>query len=119
MDGLVSFILAGLALAGSPGPATLSLAATGAAFGARRGIGYMAGINIGMVAVMTLTASGVIGLVLGIPGAVPIVVAISACYFLYLALRIATAPPIAADAHEGTQPTFSAGLLLSLINPKG
>ena len=41
--GLLGFVLAGFALAGSPGPATLSLAATGAAFGARRGLGYMTG----------------------------------------------------------------------------
>src|SRR5438270_3362303 len=46
---MLSFVLAGLALAGSPGPATLSLAATGAAFGARRGLGYMIGIIAGMV----------------------------------------------------------------------
>ena len=59
MEGLLSFILAGLALAGSPGPATLSLAATGAAFGTRRGLGYMTGINLGMVGVMAITASGV------------------------------------------------------------
>lgn len=36
MQGVVEFALAGFALAGSPGPAMLSLAATGAAFGARR-----------------------------------------------------------------------------------
>ena len=60
MDGLLGFAVAGFALAGSPGPNTLSLAATGAAFGARRGVGYMAGFNIGMVAVMVITASGVV-----------------------------------------------------------
>ena len=38
MEGLLSFIVVGFALAGSPGPNTLSLAATGAAFGARRGL---------------------------------------------------------------------------------
>src|SRR6058998_2600325 len=52
MDGLLGFILAGFALAGSPGPATLSLAAAGAAFGARRSLGYMAGQIAGLVAVM-------------------------------------------------------------------
>lgn len=36
MEGLLAFVLAGVALTGSPGPATLSLAATGAAFGALR-----------------------------------------------------------------------------------
>jgi threonine/homoserine/homoserine lactone efflux protein len=38
-DALIALILAGLVLAGSPGPNTMSLAAAGAAFGARRSIG--------------------------------------------------------------------------------
>ena len=38
MEGLTGFILAALALCGSPGPATVSLAATGAAFGPRRSL---------------------------------------------------------------------------------
>jgi threonine/homoserine/homoserine lactone efflux protein len=36
-DELLGFVLAGLALTGSPGPANLGLAAAGAAFGVRRG----------------------------------------------------------------------------------
>ena len=58
MEGLTGFILAALALCGSPGPATVSLAATGAAFGPRRSLAYMAGIDAGMVVVMSVTAAG-------------------------------------------------------------
>jgi threonine/homoserine/homoserine lactone efflux protein len=119
MDGLLSFVLAGLALAGSPGPATLSLAAAGAAFGARRVFGYMAGIVIGMVAVMAVVATGAIGIVLAIPGATPVVIAAAAAYFAWLAVRIATAPPLAEDAARGRRPSFAGGLFLSLVNPKG
>lgn len=119
MEGWFGFTLAGLALAGSPGPATLSLAATGAAFGSRRGFGYMAGIVIGMVGVIAIVASGLAGLVLALPGAGPLVIALSAAYFLYLAYRIATAPPLAGKAEQGAAPNFFAGFLLSLINPKG
>lgn len=119
MQDLVGFILAGLALAGSPGPATLSLAATGAAFGPRRSLGYMAGIDLGMVAVMAITASGVVGTLLAVPGATPAVTAAAAAYFVYLAWRIATAPPLTDAAPERRQPSFLAGMLLSLVNPKG
>lgn len=119
MEGLLGFILAGLALAGSPGPATLSLAATGAAFGARRGLGYMTGINLGMVAVMGITATGMVGVLLALPGATPIVLALSAGYFAYLAFRIATAPPLAEGGRQRRQPSFAGGIFLSLINPKG
>jgi threonine/homoserine/homoserine lactone efflux protein len=119
VEGLPAFLLAAIALAGSPGPATLSLTATGAAFGARRGAAYLAGIVIGMVAVMAVVASGLVGLLLAVPGATPVVTVLAAAYFLYLAWRIATAPPLAADTALRRTPTFAGGLLLSLINPKG
>jgi threonine/homoserine/homoserine lactone efflux protein len=119
MDGLVGFLLAGVALAGSPGPATLSLAAAGAAFGARRSLGYMVGQITGLVMVMGITATGMVGLLLAVPGVTPVVLAASAAYFAYLALRIAMAPPLTDNALEHRRPTFPAGLLLSLVNPKG
>ena len=118
MEGLLGFIVAGFALAGSPGPGTLSLAATGAAFGPRRGVAYMTGIAAGMVVVMSLTAAGVTGLVLAIPGAAPVVAVLAALYFIHLAWRIASAPPLQ-DTAQGSEPSFMAGVLLSLINPKG
>ena len=119
MEGLPGFLLAAVALAGSPGPATLSLTATGAAFGARRGIAYLAGIVVGMAVVMAIVASGLVGLLLAVPGATPIVTVLAAAYFLYLAWRIATAPPLAEDTAQRRAPTFVGGLLLSLVNPKG
>lgn len=119
MEELPGFVLAGLALAGSPGPAVLSLAATGAAFGARSSLAYLAGIVLGMVGVMAITASGVISLLLAIPGATPVVAILAAAYFAYLAWRIATAPPLTEASSTRRQPSFLAGLLLSLVNPKG
>src|SRR5262245_8230325 len=119
MDSLAGFLLAALALAGSPGPATLSLTATGAAFGARRGSAYLVGIVVGMVLVMAIVASGVVGLLLAMPGATPVVTVVAAAYFLYLAWRIATAPPLGEEAGKRRVPTFAGGLLLSLVNPKG
>ena len=119
MEGLPGFLLASIALAGSPGPATLSLAAAGAAFGAKRVVGYLAGIVVGMIGVMVITASGVVGLLLALPGATPIVTVIAAGYFLWLAWRIATAPPLTESSTERQAPRFAGGLGLSLINPKG
>jgi threonine/homoserine/homoserine lactone efflux protein len=119
VEGLLGFVLAGFALAGSPGPATLSLAATGAAFGARRGLGYLTGIVIGMVGVMAITASGVAGLLLAVPGATPLVSTLAALYFGYLAVHIATAPPLEQTTRQRRQPSFGGGVFLSLANPKG
>lgn len=119
MEELPGFVLAGLALAGSPGPAVLSLAAAGAAFGARRCLPYLAGIVLGMVGAMAITVSGVVGMLLAIPGAKPVVAILAAIYFVYLAWRIATAPPLTDASGDGRQPSFAAGLLLSLVNPEG
>jgi len=118
MDGLSGFVLAALALAGSPGPATLSLTATGAAFGAGRGIAYLA-VVVGMVAVMAAVAAGLVGLLMAVPGMTPVVTVLAAAYFLYLAWRIAMAPPLTDDHSQRRAPTFVAGLALSLVNPKG
>ncbi len=119
MEGLPGFLLAAIALAGSPGPATLSLAAAGAAFGARRVAGYFAGILVGMVAVMAIVAAGLVGMLLAVPDVTPVVVAVAAAYFIWLAWRIASAPPLAEEAGQRKPPGFAGGLGLSLINPKG
>jgi len=119
MEGLPGFLLAGVALAGRPGPNTLSLAAAAAAFGVRKAIGYLIGLGVGMIAVMAITASGLVGLLLAVPGATPVVTIAAALYFAWLAWRIATAPPLTEQAGEGRPPSFLGGFMLSLINPKG
>jgi threonine/homoserine/homoserine lactone efflux protein len=118
MDGWFGFVVAGFALAGSPGPNTLSIAAAAAAFGAGRSVGYLTGIVAGMIVVMAVTASGVTGILLALPGAAPVVASLAAAYIVYLAYRIATAPPLAEDAHESRRPSFMGGAFLSLVNPK-
>ena len=116
---MLGFVLAGFALAGSPGPATLSLAGVGATFGPRRGLSYMTGIAVGMIVVMGIIATGMAGVLLALPGATPVVTIMAAAYFLYLAVRIATAPPLSERTHRHRQPSFAGGVFLSLVNPKG
>jgi len=115
---MLGFLLAGFALAGSPGPNTLSLVATGAAFGARRGLAYLLGLTIGMVVVMGITATGVIGIILALPGAMPAVAIVAGIYFVYLAFRIATAPPLGEVDQARGEPSLVAGIVQSLVNPK-
>ena len=119
VEGLLGFVLAGLALAGSPGPANLSLAAAGAAFGARRALAYMAGIVAGMVAVMAICATGLTAVLLALPGTAQAVGVLAAGYFAYLAFRIATAPPLAEAGPPRRPPSLAGGAFLSLVNPKG
>lgn len=124
---LLAFVLASAALTGSPGPAVLSVAAAGAAFGLRRSLGYMAGLAAGMVLVITAVASGVTGLLLAVEGAAPVAALLAAAYIVYLAWRIATAPPPQAaaplatdpgEAADARAPSFGGGVFLQLVNPK-
>lgn len=118
MENLIGFLAAAFALAGSPGPNTLSLAAVGAAFGHRRGLGYMMGLNLGMVAVIALVGSGIASLLFIIPGAAPVITLLAAAYFIYLAYRIATAPPLTDNHSDSEPPSWIAAVFVSLANPK-
>ena len=71
MENLPSFMLAGIALTGSPGPNTLGLAAASAAYGLRGSLRLMAGSVVGVFVVMAATATGLTGLVLAQPGVAP------------------------------------------------
>ena len=114
-----SLLVTSLAIMGSPGPATLSLAAAGSAFGLRRSLGYLTGIIAGTITVLIAVAAGIIAALMALPALRPIVIAISAAYVLWLAYHIATAPPLTAQAAGGNAPSFAAGMLLGLANPKG
>lgn len=110
--------LAALPLMGSPGPATLSTAAVGAAYGARAGLPYLAGIIAGTTGVLLLIASGVTGIVLALPALVWVITLLAAAYILYLAYRIATAPVVSADLSATAKPSLPGGFLLAIANPK-
>lgn len=115
---LVLLWLAALPLMGSPGPATLSTAAVGASFGWRRGLPYLAGIVAGTATVLCLIASGVTAVVLTVPALKTAITLLAAAYILYLAWRIATAPPLTAQAATAKAPAFPGGYLLAVANPK-
>lgn len=117
-EGLTGFVLAGLALTGSPGPANLGMAAAGAAFGVRRSLVLSAGIIVGVVAVMLMTATGVTALILAQPALGPAIQILAAAYMLWLAWKIATAPPLSAGTQSDRPPSFAAGLFLGAGNPK-
>ncbi|WP_108651025.1 LysE family translocator [Dongshaea marina] len=118
MDSVLSFTLVGCALLASPGPATLSMGATGAAFGLRRGLGYLTGLVAGLLGVMLITASGLSSLLLALPGVAPVIGGLSLLYMLFLAYRIASAPPLSLSSDESHPPRLMSGIFLSLTNPK-
>ncbi|MGE0094039.1 MAG: LysE family translocator [Alphaproteobacteria bacterium] len=117
-DEVLGFALAAVALTGSPGPANMALAATGAAYGVRGGVVLSAGIIAGVWAVMLLTATGLAAFLLGEPALGPILKGAAALYMLYLAWRIASAPPLSAGEAKRAPPSFGVGVVLGVGNPK-
>jgi threonine/homoserine/homoserine lactone efflux protein len=115
---LVSLILASLVVMGSPGPSTMSVTAVGAAFGFRRSLAYLAGIILGTTAVLVAVAAGVVAMVMALPRLAPVLIAASAAYIIYLAFRIATAPPLSRQGQAASAPSFAGGFLLGVANPK-
>ncbi len=118
MDVYSGFLATAFALAGSPGPNTLSLAAVGAAYGYRRGLTFMVGLNVGMALVIAIVGSGVGATLFVIPGAAQIIAIIAALYFIYLAYKIATAPPLSAEMSAQPAPGWIPAVFVSLANPK-
>ncbi|WP_281018425.1 MULTISPECIES: LysE family transporter [unclassified Minwuia] len=117
-ENLLVLYLAAIPLMGSPGPATLTVAATAAAFGSRPALPYLCGIILGTVGVLLLVATGVTGAILAVPALGSVIAIVAACYILYLAWRIATAPPLGQGMDAGKRPSLTAGFLLAIANPK-
>jgi hypothetical protein len=67
LSGFLSLLASAAALMASPGPATLSVAATAAAYGLRQSVPYVMGINLGTILVL-LAIVHVWGIWWGLPG---------------------------------------------------
>ncbi len=114
---IMELMVASLIIMGSPGPSTISVTAMGAAFGFRATLPYALGLVLGTIAVLGLVAAGLFALILAIPHGAQIFGVVSTVYLFYLAFQIATAPPLQ-NAEGAASPSFVAGLLLAIANPK-
>lgn len=118
-EALVALIVASSLLLGSPGPATLSLAAVGGSWGVSRGLPYLVGLLLGLLCAMAGAVFGVAAVFVQWPQLRWLVQLLGAAYLVYIAVRIATAPVLAAGASEQHRiPSLHDGLVLNLLNPK-
>jgi threonine/homoserine/homoserine lactone efflux protein len=119
LEAVVSLVAATVLLLGSPGPATLALAATGAVFGFRGGVPFLVGILSGLAVAIVLGSAGIAALFEALPASRIFVQVCGGLYICYIALKIATAP--VAETREstgGSAPLFRDGLILNVLNPK-
>ena len=115
---LLMLVLTALAVMGSPGPATISVMAVGAAFGLRRSYSYACGLILGTSAVLVVVAVGIVSMLMSLPQLAPLLLTASAVYILYLAFRIATMAPLSTQRDAVNAPSFAGGFLLGIANPK-
>ncbi len=112
-----SFLITACALLASPGPATMALAASGAAFGLKRSLKFFAGIITGLTIAIISVASGVLLLIQKIPFIATGLGLISAAYIVLLAWAIARTPPIS-SATTVSAPQWNAGFIIGVTNVK-
>ncbi|GGD08954.1 hypothetical protein GCM10011342_17250 [Aquisalinus flavus] len=121
MEEFVILFMAAFAMLGSPGPAPIALAASGAAWGYRATLPFYAGIMAGLFAAMLLSAFGFAALIAAVPAAAVLLLALSLCYVLYIAWGIASAPPIERSQLQAAgkrRPRPVDGFIINIVNPK-
>jgi threonine/homoserine/homoserine lactone efflux protein len=117
------FALACVALAATPGPDMLLIAARSASHGRAAGFATLAGIQIGTYGHALATALGLAQLFAVYPLAYDIVRYAGAAYLAFLAVRILTAPQASATSPTAAPsaaiaPMFRQGLWNNVLNPK-
>ncbi|TIX52396.1 MAG: LysE family translocator, partial [Mesorhizobium sp.] len=80
-------------------------------FGLRGSLRYASGIILGTVAVLLVVTTGITAMLSSVPKLTPLLAVASATYILYLAFKIATAPPLAARTGGAARPTFLGGFV--------
>jgi threonine/homoserine/homoserine lactone efflux protein len=114
---LITLITTTALLLGSPGPAPLALAATGATFGFKKGTPFLFGILTGLSVAIIGATAGLAALFLTFPSLKVVCQIIGAIYIGFIAFKIATAP-IVASTEAQSAPRFRDGFILNLLNPK-
>jgi threonine/homoserine/homoserine lactone efflux protein len=115
---LIKLLLDAALVMGTPGPSTIAVMASGAAFGISRSLPFMLGAIAGTTVVLAGVAAGVTTLLLSFPATAAVLTVGGLVYVLYLAWRIATAPPLSRQADLAAAPTLTGGFVLAVGNPK-
>ena len=102
---------------GTPGPANMALMATGARFGFRAALPFVAGVALGKQLIIWPMGFGLMELAQAYPGVFAALKWASAAYILWLAWRVANLR-LGQQTGDTRAPGFAAGLIVHPLNPK-
>lgn len=111
-----SFTIFAASQVGTPGPANMALMATGARFGFRAALPFVAGVALGKQLIIWPVGFGLMELAGQAPWVFETLKWVSAAYIMWLAWRVANMR-LAVDAAD-VAPGFFAGLIIHPLNPK-
>ncbi len=114
---IAGFLVFATAQVATPGPANMVLLATGARFGLRAALPFVAGVVLGKQAIIWPVGFGLIGLAAQVPWLFGLLKWAAVAYILWLAWRIAL---MRLNPGQGSAraPGFAAGLAVHPVNPK-
>ncbi len=102
---------------GTPGPANMALMATGARYGFRAALPFVAGVALGKQLIIWPIGFGLMQLAEAAPGVFTALKYISAAYIIWLAWKVANLRLGQGRANDKA-PGFAAGLIVHPLNPK-
>ena len=114
---VTSFAVFAASQVGTPGPANMALLATGARFGFRAALPFVAGVALGKQLVIWPVGFGLMQLAEQAPGVFTALKWISAAYICWLAWKVANLR-LSPGGAASQAPGFWAGMIVHPLNPK-
>ncbi|HNP67487.1 MAG TPA: LysE family translocator [Aequorivita sp.] len=122
IESLISFSIATLALAISPGPDNIYVLTQSLANGTKSGIATTAGLISGCIVHTTLLAFGISAIITASEELFYAIKVFGACYLLYLAYKVYKSDEHISLAENAPKKSytqlFKTGVIMNLVNPK-
>lgn len=112
-----TFLLFAASQVGTPGPANMALLATGARYGLRAALPFVAGVAFGKQLIIWPIGFGLMGLATQVPLLFTALKFASAAYIIWLAWKVANLKLTPGRARDDA-PGFAAGLVVHPLNHK-
>lgn len=115
--GIISFAAFAFSQVATPGPANMAMLATGARYGFRAALPFVAGVVLGKQLIIWPIGFGLMSLADQLPLLFVLLKYLSAAYIIWLAWRVANMR-LSVNKDTANAPSFVAGLWVHPLNPK-